>query len=217
MWKATLGCSCAALLHGCAYTTETIGDSSQIDAVFTVQEPDFDFGALRTFAMPESVADLSDLVDDPRQLTDAYDQDYIDRVAENMADAGWTRIDDVAAADVLILNGKVASDHWVTTTYWYPYYPYYLYYPYYPYDTVTVNYPTGTLLTVMLQPSRMETVDDIETVPAIWTATALGLLSSDASPRTRIENVIDQAFEQSDYLVVGDAVDPIYGLDVPLP
>ena len=105
----------------------------------------------------------------------------------------------------------------MTTTYWYPYYPYYLYYPYYPYDTVTVNYETGTLFTVMLEPSRLEMIDDIETVPAIWTATAIGLLSSDAPTAARVEKVIDQAFEQSDYLVVGDAVDPVHGLDVPLP
>lgn len=217
MWKATFRLSCVALLHGCYYTTESIGDPSEIDAVLTVREPDRDFDGLRTFAMPESVADLSNLVDDPRPLTDAYDQDYIDAVADNMAEYGWMRVGDVDDADVLVLNGKVASDHWVTMTYWYPYYPYYLYYPYYPYDTVTVNYETGTLLTVMLEPSRLEMIDDIETVPAIWTATAIGLLSSDAPTGARVEKVIDQAFEQSDYLVVGDAVDPVHGLDVPLP
>ena len=218
MWKAALGCSWVALLQGCYYTTETIGDQSEIDAILTTRQPDRDFDGLRTFAMPESVADLSDIVEDPKRLTDAYDQDFVDAVAKNMADAGWMRVGDpIADADVLILNGKVASENWVTISYWYPYYPYYIYYPYYPYDSVTVNYPVGSLLTVMIEPDQLEMIDNIETVPAIWTATTLGLLNSSAPSGPRIEHVIDQAFAQSDYLVVGDAVDPVYGLDVTLP
>jgi hypothetical protein len=217
MSKAALRCSCVVLLQACSYTNETIGDQSDIDAVITVREPDREFDALSTFAMPESVADLSNLAEDPRNLSDAYDQAFIDRVAENLADYGWTRIADVATADVLVLNGKVASDNWVTFSYWYPYYPYYIYYPYYPYDTVTVNYPVGTIITVMIESNQLAMIDDIETVPAIWTATALGLLSSDAPTKSRVEGLIDQAFEQSDYLVVGDPVDPILGLDAPLP
>jgi hypothetical protein len=217
MTKAAFRLSCVALLQACSYTSESIGDQSDIDAIVTVREPEREFDEMRTFAMPESVADLSNLAEDPRPITDAYDQDFIDRVAVNFAEYGWTRVADVAAADVLILNGKVASENWVTFSYWYPYYPYYIYYPYYPYDSVTVNYETGTIMTLMIESDQLETIDDIETVPAIWVATGLGLLESDESPRTRIEDAVDQAFEQSDYLVVGDPVDPILGLDAPLP
>jgi hypothetical protein len=224
MWT-TLRFSCVplALLPGCYYTTETIGDNSGLDAIITMREPDREFDDLRTFAMPESVADLSNLLEDPEPLSDNYDQSYIDRVAERLADYGWVRVGDTADADVLVLNGKVAAEYWVTSTYWYPYYPYYIYYPYYyypyySYNTVTVNFPVGTLITVMLKPDEISMIDDgNESVPAIWTATGIVLLESNDATKDRVERMVDQSFEQSDYLVVGDAVEPVLGLDVQLP
>lgn len=201
---------------GCYYYGESVDQWSDLDSIITAREPGREFDGMQTYAMPESVADLSEFVDDPEPLTDAYDQDYIDRVAENMADYGWTRVDDIADADVLILNGKVASEYWVSYTYWWGYYPYYIYYPYYPTQTVSWSFPVGSIVTLMIKPDELTNIDDLESVPAIWVATALGAVT-DTNTKQRIESAVDQAFAQSDYLMVGDATDPIYDLDAPLP
>lgn len=207
----TLLLGVGTLSQGCY--RESFDYWTELDTVVTIREPDRDFSEYRTFAMPEQVFDLSDRIEEPIEVTDEYDQDILDRIAENLADRGWTRVGDVDEADVLVLNGKVASEFSV----YYYYYWYYPYWIYYPPQTVQANYPVGTLNTIMVKPDETELVDGLDTVPAIWHANAFGVLDVSSTPLQRIEGLIDQEYDQSTYLEVGDAVDPIYGLDVELP
>ncbi len=73
-----------------------------------------------------------------------------------------------------------------------------------------VNYPTGSFIITMGKPDEIEIGDDgEEIIPVIWAAGLRGLISgSDTNKVRRIERSIDQAFDQSPYLWVGDPIVP---------
>jgi len=207
---AWLSVAFGTLTTGCYLNA--IDDISELDAIATLRDPGREYGDLRTFAMREEVADLSELADDPIDVDHEYDTVIVRGIARNLAELGWTRTDDAEAADVIVLNGIVAADNWVYYSYWWDYYPYYIYYPTY---TTAINFATGSLITTMVKPDEMESSDGQDVVPAIWFAGSRGLIgSSGRSSEERINDVIDQSFRQSDYLRVGDPVPPIYGIGI---
>ena len=110
-----------------------------------------------------------------------------------MAALGWTKTEDPANADLVLLPAV-----WTNTTvyYWYDYWCWY--YPYYcgwgwGYPSVS-SYTTGTLVMTLVADG-----DDYIDPSRVWTGAA-----TDCSPApyntTRVNNGIDQAFEQSPYL-----------------
>lgn len=168
----------------------------ETDVVYTDYEPDNDFSAQSTFSMPDNVVKITgNIIDgeDPEFIKEPYNTQIITRIAENMADLGWTRVVDPADADLVLFPAS-----WSNTTiyYWYDYWCWY--YPYYcgwgwNYPSVS-SYTTGTMVMTLVadgeeyvEPSR------------VWTGAINGLLSG-ANNINRIYKGIDQAFEQSPYL-----------------
>jgi len=168
------------------------------DVVYTDYEVDYDFLSMSTYSMPDNVVRISgEIIDgeDPEFIKEPYNTQIINRIAENMADLGWTRVDDPADADLVLFPAS-----WTNTTiyYWYDYWCWY--YPYYcgwgwgyPSGGVS-SYTTGTLVMTLVadgeeyvEPSR------------VWTGAVNGLLSG-ANNINRIYKGIDQTFEQSPYL-----------------
>ena len=166
------------------------------DVVYTDFEPDYNFSAMGTYSMPDSVVKISgDVIEgeDPEFIKEPYNTQIITRIADNMADLGWTRVDDPADADLVLFPAS-----WTNTTiyYWYDYWCWWSYYYCgwgWGYPSVS-SYTTGTMVMTLVadgeeyvEPSR------------VWTGAVNGLLSG-ANNINRIYKGIDQTFEQSPYL-----------------
>jgi len=170
-----------------------------LDVVVTSFEEDFNFAEQGTYSLPDKIVKLEGSIIDnggePEYLPEAATAQILARIRTNMTNLGWTEQEDPELADVGLLPAV-----WTNTTvyYWYDYWCWY--YPYYcgygwGYPSVS-SYTTGTFLMTMV-------VNDEVQYPAgpfrVWTAGINGLLSG-AYDITRVNNGIDQAFEQSPYL-----------------
>jgi hypothetical protein len=172
-----------------------------LDVVVTSFEKDFDFSVQGTYHLPDAIVKLEggtiENGGEPEYLPEGTTTEILARIRTNMTDLGWEEKPDDEPADVDLLPAV-----WTNTTvyYWYDYwcwyYPYYCGYGWgYP---STSSYTTGTFVMAML-------VNDEAQYPAgpyrVWTAGVNGLLSG-AYDITRVNNGIDQAFEQSPYLKI---------------
>ena len=168
------------------------------DVVYTDYEVDYDFLSMSTYSMPDNVVMISGEIiegEDPEFIKEPYNTQIINRIAENMSDLGWTRVDDPVDADLVLFPAS-----WTNTTiyYWYDYWCWY--YPYYcgwgwgyPSGGVS-SYTTGTLVMTLVADG-----DDYVEPFRVWTGAVNGLLSG-ANNINRIYKGIDQTFEQSPYL-----------------
>jgi hypothetical protein len=208
-WSIFVGAVCIATT-GCA--SERFDTAAEADAIITVEDETHDYTTARTYAMAQEVYDLSDLVEEPLPPTDMYDDLILTTVAEQMAEAGYTRVDlETGEPDVVVFTGKVAQRTWYLYGYW-PCWGYPGYWCYYPPVTVPVAVDAGTVVVTMLD--RDVTAPPPEgvtepTVQPIWVGALNGLLES-SIPNTerRIAEGLVQAFEQSPYLIVGPPVPP---------
>lgn len=206
-----------ALLSGCY--PGTFESTEETDLVATFFSPERDYAVnTQTYAMPEQVYDLmgeDGTVGNDR--TKQFDSQILEDIAEGMADLGYRRIADPNSpeADVVVLVGVVVRDNWVV------YYPGWGYYPpywgagwgYWYYYPVTVNYEVGSIVVSMIRPDERD--EEAQRVPVIWTSVMNGYTGSSSSGTSaRISRAINQAFEQSEYLRVGDPVSPMSGLPV---
>jgi hypothetical protein len=206
-----------AWLAGCS--RDSFSSYTDFDTVITAYHPDYEgeFAKNRTFAMPEEVFDLSDFVNDPIDLDPKYNQLVLDTVADNMAEFGYDRLaiegdpfEMETEADVIVYVGAVAQEDWVygtTYNYWYGWYWYY------PVSGVSVNFDNGTIVIAMVDPDLAYEQEDREILPVVWSGGLRGLLGYHSS--SEIVAGVDKAFDQSQYLRVGDPVASKPGLGAP--
>lgn len=167
-----------------------------LDVVFTNFDDQFDFASKGTYSMPDKIVKIEgDLAEgeEPEYVKEPQNTQMLQKMEANMSALGWTKIEDPADADLVLFPAV-----WTNTTiyYWFDYWCWY--YPYYcgwgwGYPSVS-SYTTGTLVMTLVADGE----DYIEP-SRVWTAAANGLLSG-AYNTTRVNNAIDQAFEQSPYL-----------------
>lgn len=180
----------AVVLQSC-YPGEEL-TPADTDLIATFFDKEADFSTKLTYAIRDSVTRI-DEDGNPVFETGPYDQQAINRIKTNLDQAGFSEVADPAAADVIIITFANQST-WVSGgcySWWYSwYYPYYGWcYPVY------YTYQTGTLLIVMLDANYTEQKD------ALWVAAINGILEDTPTGiSTRLNNSIDQAFEQSPYL-----------------
>ena len=194
----------AAILISCYPGDElTVGET---DTVVTVFDKNADFTTDSTYAMPDEVLHL--VAEGERDdISRAYDASILSDIADNMAKLGYTRVSDPADADVHVLPAVSVRDYTGYAYYggwwssWYGYYPpSWGWYPYYPAYGVSYEYSIGTLFILMMDPHK--TTADDKPVPPIWIGAINGLADKSTNAK-RIENGINQAFEQSKYLGEG--------------
>lgn len=178
-----------------------------LDVVYTTYDKAYDFQAAGTYAMPDQIVVDVERNDDtgewePEYMPDAFAAPILARIEANMADKGWTRLDNDPddgspdpAADVVLTPAAIKS-----TTYFYSYwYDWWYggywgwYYP--PYVTVS-SYTTGSMIMVIADPTVESPINQSQ---AAWVAVANGLFVGDYD-LDRVEKSIDQAFAQSPYL-----------------
>jgi hypothetical protein len=170
------------------------------DSVVTVFDADANFGAIRTYAMPNEVL----VPEDSEDISDEAEAFILGEVARNMANAGYTRElnPEQNAADVLVLvtaNRTRNYYGWVNYPWWG-----WGWGPWGPgwgvgYPWVSIgSYEVGSVFIEMFDPDKP--VPSEQQLPAIWGAAMNGLLGSAAGNQAFIAQVVDQAFTQSPYL-----------------
>jgi hypothetical protein len=190
----------ALLLWGCypdgpSYTED-------LDLVITHHVPEYDFASKVTYAMPDKIVKVTGNLSEgdlPEFIPDAVASSILGRIAENMLELGWERVSLDASPDILL-----APASWETTTVYY-YYDYWYwwyggYYPpyggYYPPVYYGGSYTTGTLLMTIRDPQ----ITGGDGNPILqWTGAINGILEQQYQA-TRVQPLIDKAFEQSPYL-----------------
>ena len=204
----------AVLLLAACYPggAETVED---LDSVTTQHDPSAGFSTLRTYALPDSIQEVSSQQvssrhGQPLPIDHSYDGRILARVAANLDALGLQRVDpSTVTPDVNVLVTFTATR--------YVEYVSYAFYDGWPgwggfagYDASWgVYYPYGTTYATVLDAGslRIEMLDrrtadpSTKQLTAIWTASVDGVLGgSKESLVQRIEKGIDQAFAQSPYL-----------------
>jgi len=213
---ALLAIVAAFALSSCSLDSgfDTVSD---FDVVITVYDEEADFGAFRTYAMPDSVVHLDFLEErgEGNRVTHSYDEVILDEVAGNLEDIGYVReefpedngADFVVLVSVTSTSWEIWSSYpWYDYWYWYPGWGYWGGYPGYGYGyppcygcATYTEFSTGSVLIDMLDVGNAD--GDLEIMPVIWTAGINGLLEGGSSSITnRIEDNVGQAFAQSPYL-----------------
>ena len=182
-------------------------DIEEFDTAITFYDESIDFSSFSTYALPDSVVEIGER---NLALTGQFDSDILSRIRSNMAELGYTEVDQ--GADVILLVSKTSSTNVDAYTFfpiwwdywgWYPAWPGYGgigpgWYPYYPWaGTVVFSYTTGTVFIDMLDPGKISG----EQIPSVWSGAINGLIEGNNTQiERRIEAQIDQLFEQSPYL-----------------
>jgi hypothetical protein len=191
---------CGLLLWGCY--PDGPANTEDLDVVITHHNPDYNFVAKGTYAMPDKIVKITGNLqegDAPVYIPDVTATQILARIDNNMLALGWQKV---------ALNANPKPDllltpaSWETTTvyyyydYWYwwygGYYPYWGYYPPVSYS----SYTTGTLLMTLIDPLDV----GANGIPIReWTGAINGILTGSYAAG-RVNPLIDQAFEQSSYL-----------------
>lgn len=183
------------------------------ELVYTVYEENFDFSAMKTYFLNDDVI----AIDTAETIPQGTQTAIIDEIASNMNKKGWTRVFDVdddgipteSAAVVVLasaLTGTVEGvSYWPGYGGWWGgYWGWYKkYYGWGGYGwggvAIPYSYDVGTIYIDMVDRSSYDPVD--EKIDLVWMSAMNGVLSSSGfDTNSRIERVIDQAFEQSPYL-----------------
>jgi Domain of unknown function (DUF4136) len=195
-----------------------IMDVAQLDVVAALHGDTVDFGALRTFAMPDTVVHLTEQLgaaDIP--VSRAFDALILSEVASNFEARGYVR--ELAPAqhrpDFIVLVAVTASvqvDAWVSYPWfaWWGFYPGWAFFPGFT-PAWGINYPwsgvvsafawtQGTLIVDMIDlrnidPQRRE-------IHSLWAGALNGVIdaASGVPPEQRLTSGINQMFELSPYL-----------------
>jgi hypothetical protein len=175
--------------------------TEDLDVVYTNHSPQYDFQSKGTYAMPDKIVvdvEIENGDTTVQYMKDIYAGPILQRIDDNMASLGWTKVDISTGPDVLLTPAGISSttyyyDYWYDWWYggWYGGWGWY--YP--PYVTVS-SFTTGTLLMTIEDPNVESAIDRSE---AVWVAGANGVLTGYYSV-DRVLKGIDQAFKQSPYL-----------------
>jgi len=187
--------------------------TSDTDIVYTNYDPAYDFAAVQTYWLGDSIRHFVDEGDTPDTKNDAW---ILAEIRSNLDALGWQEfnLNDTITGnnpDIIVVTGLM-----ITTTYDIYYYPYWgygwywkgtgnldyygygWYYPWYGTSYVT-SYSTGTLAMLMYDPDLVDNIS--KQIKLSWAGILNGIAGygvSDAKPR--ISRGVDKAFEQSPYL-----------------
>jgi hypothetical protein len=204
-----LGLICLA---GTACYPGSVTSASQTDLVVTYHMAGANYQANKTYAMPDSVVDISVAAGQDTSLSHKFDAAILAQVAQNMQALGYTRVDPrVTKPDAVVLVAGVTVQNYAYNPYywwgywgwWYGWDGYWGYGPgsgyYWPWAPVTTTYTTGTIFITLADPDVPPPTNG--QITAIWSAAINGLVTgTDASIQGRITTNIQQAFQQSPYL-----------------
>jgi hypothetical protein len=175
--------------------------AEEMDVVLTKHNADYDFVSKATYAMPNKIVKITGNAiepgGEPEYVPDLFASQILGRVATNMANLGWVKVDVSQNPDLLLLPAA-----WETTTvyYWYDYWywwygGYYPYWPYYP-PVYASSYTTGTFLMTLQDPDVLQGSGSPVNQ---WSGAVNGLMTG-TYDINRVNTAIDKAFTASPYL-----------------
>ena len=202
-------CLLAAGAWSCA-PDSGFSSPSDYDVVITTYSPDADYGSIRTYAMPDSVAHVVDPDNPPQNVTREFDELILATVESQLQLLGYEEEPDPEnnEPDIFVPVTVTASTYYGIYYDWYPVWGWYPWWPgwgpgygtWYPVPN-TYTYSLGTIFIDMWDIANAD--EDKQTVPVIWNAAINGLLGdTKEGAADRIESSIEQAFKQSPYLGV---------------
>jgi hypothetical protein len=183
-------------------------NTTDYDIVATDHDPKADFQSKSTYSMPDIILNISD-PDGPSYDVDPAVQAYIfARIEYNMNLLGYTKVanSDSDPRDISVLVAASETDYYYYYSGCWPYYGYtYCWdYPYYGGGYYDYAYTANSLFIQLIDTKGLPPPPDgtSEPVSAIWLAGINGIKDnlSASLAQQRIEDRIDQAFEQSPYL-----------------
>jgi len=194
---------------GAEYTSDT-------DIVITNYDDEFDFGDITHYYLADSIYHIVDEGDEVNTSLDAF---TIGLLEDHFNALGWERSIDTIAdpePDVTVVVAALSTTYYnIYEIPWYPgwgygwgwYYKgtnywgypgYGWYYPWYGYSYYT-SYEVGTLAWFLFDPDDVDIEEEL--ISLGWAGIINGVLgSSTSTTKNRIENGMNQAFEQSSYL-----------------
>lgn len=182
----------------------------ELDLVATVYDTAFNYQSNSTFFQLDTVFHVKDSsnLGDTISISRQFDQQMINLVKTNMTNLGYTEVipDATTQPDVYTSISVTASRNYQAYTY-YPWwgYPGYPYWPCcvggpgwgYP-STVVSSYRVGTIFIDMIDVDQSIAKD---TIDVIWNGAINGPFEGSASVNMqRLDQTVDQAFNQSQYL-----------------
>lgn len=200
----------AAGLGGCYPGSTDLGDD-EYDIVLTIRDESVDFGAYRTYVLPDTVIHIEDrdgVIELPRDQDDLI----LSVVAANMESLGYERELDPEAngSDLVLLVAAVGTESvdWFYGYWdWWGWWPGWGYYPpgfgpgwgwgYPPGYIGAVRIEQGGVLMTLVDPAAVDS--DSQELPVVWAGAVRGLLSG-GNAEGRLTDGINQAFDQSSYL-----------------
>jgi hypothetical protein len=183
-------------------------DTAALSNSFVVQSSrtqGIDFGAYKTFYIPDSIAIKTTNPNDSLWF-DASAQQLITTVKQNMTSRGYTLVPKGSNPDIGLsffavkdLNvGVIYPGWWYGWGYWGGcYWGYCGYPPYYGYGGVIYSIPTGTLILDMID---LENASQDEQLGVIWGSVMSGGLGNTGNDLELGVEAINQAFTQSPYI-----------------
>jgi hypothetical protein len=184
-------------------------------AVAAFADSTVDFGALQTFAMPDTIVHFAPATGTPLAVPRTFDETILDRVRNDFLARGYV---DVTGAenvqpDFVVLVGATATENraafvsypwyasWGFFAGWGWYAPGFdnswtIVYPWAPHVTVA-SYPRGTLIVELIPTLSVNPLN--QSVNAAWAGVATAVLNGQGTD-ARLNAAIDQMFNLSPYL-----------------
>jgi hypothetical protein len=186
---------------------------SELDTVVSFYDETINFDDYQTYFLLDTIVLLDSFSNQPSE--GKFDDEILALIRNNLEELGYVEEPDPEnnAPDVLILAAKTINERWVAYgcyDWWYywgwypgwgPYPPYGPgWCPGYPWGgPAGYTFLTGSLFIEMLDVEASD--EDSKRIPVIWAGAMNGILEgSDASIEARINNSVNQLFDQSPYL-----------------
>jgi hypothetical protein len=192
-------------IAGCSkYPTYDV-NTSDLDMVWTNYDEAADFTNYKTYYLPDSIIlDDSDLSDEEKEHLQEYYESIVEQVVENMTARNFVRVDSSDTPDIGMGISILTQTTYVYSYSWWWYYPPYWGYPgygyYYPWSTYLGSYEEGA---VVIDMSDLKNINhSTKQIDALWAAMIGGVLTGNSALiDTRLYGYIDEAYEQSPYLL----------------
>ncbi|MEE4257792.1 MAG: DUF4136 domain-containing protein [Bacteroidales bacterium] len=180
-------------------------NTSDLDMVWTNYDESADFVNYKTYFLPDSIIlDDSELSEEEKQHLQEYYESIVEQVVENMTDRNFVRVDSTDDPDIGMGISILTQTTYVYSYNWWLYYPPYWGYPgygyYYPWSTYLGSYEEGA---VVIDMSDLKNINhSTKQINALWAAMIGGVLTGNSALiDTRLYGYIDEAYEQSPYLL----------------
>ena len=198
------------LVIGC-YPDSGTNSLDELDSVVTLYDSTVKFNSMKTFFLADSVLHFTS--DGADSISRDYDELILSSLNENLLKRGFSRKNKPLSSppDLVVFVTVLAAKH--SGSIWKPGWWYdwaWNEWLHFPWDEDSVpsmsgyevpySYSTGTIIVYMIDTSQSSI--DFERLQVVWNASINGVLAQkETNTAQRIQSLVDQAFDQSPYLI----------------